>query len=75
MHLEVRGEGMVTAADIIAPSEVDVINPDLYLFTVDDPKPLDIEITVERGRGYSPANERSVTLPLVNCRWMQFSAR
>jgi DNA-directed RNA polymerase subunit alpha len=65
MHLEVRGEGMVTAADIIAPSEVDVINPDLYLFTVDDPKTrLDIEMTVERGRGYSPANERSGHLPI-----------
>ena len=65
MHLEVRGEGMVTAADIIAPSEVDVINPDLYLFTVDDPKTrLDIEMTVERGRGYSPSNERSGHLPI-----------
>jgi DNA-directed RNA polymerase subunit alpha len=65
MHLEVRGEGMVTAADIIAPSEVDVINPELYLFTVDDPKTrLDIEMTVERGRGYSPANERSGHLPI-----------
>lgn len=65
MHLEVRGEGMVTAADIIAPSEVGVINPELYLFTVDDPKTrLDIELTVERGRGYSPANERSGHLPI-----------
>src|SRR5512135_2017138 len=44
MHLEVRGEGVVTAADIIAPSDVEVINPDLYLLTVDDPKTrLDIE--------------------------------
>jgi DNA-directed RNA polymerase subunit alpha len=60
MHLEVRGEGTVTAADIIAPAEVEVVNPELYLFTVDDNKTkLDIEFTVERGRGYSPANERS----------------
>jgi DNA-directed RNA polymerase subunit alpha len=60
MHLEVRGEGTVTAADIIAPAEVEIVNPELYLFTVDDNKTkLDIEFTVERGRGYSPANERS----------------
>lgn len=60
MHLEVRGEGTVTAADIITPSEVEVVNPELYLFTVDNPKTkLDIDFTVERGRGYSPANERS----------------
>ena len=65
MHLEVRGEGMVTAADIITSSDVEIINPDLYLFTVDDPKTrLDIEFIVDRGRGYSPANERSGHLPI-----------
>src|SRR5512143_3324386 len=65
MHLEVRGEGTVTAADISTPAEVEVVNPDLYLFTVDNPKAkLDIEFTVERGRGYSPANERSGHLPI-----------
>jgi DNA-directed RNA polymerase subunit alpha len=65
MHLEVRGEGMVTGADIIAPPDVEIINPDLYLFTVDNPKTrLDIEFTVERGRGYSPANDRAGHLPI-----------
>lgn len=59
MHLEVRGEGVVTAADIIASPEVQIINPDLYLFTADNSKTrLDIEFTVERGRGYAPSNER-----------------
>jgi len=65
MHLEVRGEGTVTAADIIAPAEVEIVNPELYLFTVDDNKTkLDLEFTVERGRGYSPANERSGHMPI-----------
>ena len=65
MHLEVRGEGTVTAADIVTPPEVEIVNPDLYLFTVDSPKAkLDIEFTVERGRGYSPANERSGHTPI-----------
>ncbi len=59
MHLEVRGEGVVTAADIVTPPEVRIINPDLYLFTADSSKTrLDLEFTVERGRGYLPANER-----------------
>ena len=59
MHLEVRGEGVVTAADIITPPEITIINPDLYLFTADSAKTrLDIEFTVERGRGYAPSNER-----------------
>ena len=59
MHLEVRGEGVVTAADIITSPEVQIINPDLYLFTADNAKTrLDIELIVERGRGYAPSNER-----------------
>jgi DNA-directed RNA polymerase subunit alpha len=65
MHLEVRGGGVVTAADIIAPPEVEIVNPDLYLFTVDDNSAnLEIEMTVERGRGYSPADDRTGRLPI-----------
>ncbi len=65
MQLEVRGEGTVTAADIITPPEIEIVNPDTYLFTVDGAKTkLDIEFMVERGRGYSPANERSGHMPI-----------
>jgi DNA-directed RNA polymerase subunit alpha len=65
LHLEVRGEGVVTAADIIVPPEVEIVNPDLYLFTSDSSKTvLEFEMTVERGRGYSPANDRSGRLPI-----------
>jgi DNA-directed RNA polymerase subunit alpha len=59
MRLEVRGEGVVTAGDIHAPSDVEIVNPDLYLFTTDSNKArLDIEFQVEPGRGYSPADQR-----------------
>ncbi len=65
LHLEMKGAGAVTAADIITPPEVEIINPDLYLFTVDDSKTeLEIEMTVERGRGYSPADDRIGKLPI-----------
>lgn len=65
IHIEVSGGGVVTAADIITPPEVEIVNPDLYLFTVDDrDTPLEIELTVERGRGYSPADERVGRLPI-----------
>ena len=65
MHLEVRGEGVVTAADIITPPEVEIVNPELYLFTVDNnDATMDIEFSVARGRGYSPANERSGHMPI-----------
>ena len=59
LRLEVKGEGVVTAADIIAPGEVEIVNPDLYLMTVDDDKAhLEVEMSVERGRGYSTSEER-----------------
>ncbi|MCP5096383.1 MAG: DNA-directed RNA polymerase subunit alpha [Chloroflexi bacterium] len=59
LRLEVHGEGTVTAADIQTPPEVDIINPDLYLFTVDSEEAfVEIEMTAETGRGYSPAEER-----------------
>ncbi|MDT8304814.1 MAG: DNA-directed RNA polymerase subunit alpha [Anaerolineae bacterium] len=59
IRLEVHGAGVVTGADLILPPEVELINPDLYLFTVDDDEAfLEIEMTVETGRGYSPAEER-----------------
>jgi DNA-directed RNA polymerase subunit alpha len=65
LHLDVHGEGVVTAADVQAPAEVEIVNPDLYLFTVDSGKShLEIDMTVERGRGYSPATDRSGKLPI-----------
>jgi len=65
MHLEVKGEGVVTAADIITPSEIEIVNPDLYLMTVDGrSKPLTIELTVGRGRGYLPTENRKDRLPI-----------
>jgi DNA-directed RNA polymerase subunit alpha len=65
LHLEVRGSGVVTAGDIITPPEVEIMNPDLYLFTVDDDNAhLEIEMNVERGRGYSPVDDRIGRLPI-----------
>jgi DNA-directed RNA polymerase subunit alpha len=56
---------VVTAGDIIAPPEIEIMNPDLYLFTVDDnDADLDIEMTVEMGRVYSPSDYRTGKLPI-----------
>jgi DNA-directed RNA polymerase subunit alpha len=65
LHLDVRGEGVVTAADIQVPAEIEIVNPELYLFTVDNSQTrLEIDMTVERGRGYSPSSDRSGRLPI-----------
>lgn len=59
LRLDIQGGGIITAADLTVPPEVEIKNPDLYLFTVDDDSArVEIEMTVERGVGYSPAEER-----------------
>lgn len=64
LHVDVRNEGPVTAGDLIGPPEVEIVNPELLLLTADSPDvDIDIELTVNRGRGYSPAEERG-KLPL-----------
>ena len=65
MHLEIKGEGVVTAADIVTPPEIEIVNPELYLMTVDGrSKPLTIEMTVGKGRGYLPTEDRKDRLPI-----------
>ncbi len=59
LRLDVAGAGTVTAADIHAPPQVEIINPDLYLFTVDSlDAQLEMEMSVQSGRGYSPSDDR-----------------
>jgi len=59
LSLSMKGVGEVTAGDLRCPPEVEVENPELYLFSVDAPDAdLDIEMTVEKGRGYSPVEDR-----------------
>ncbi|SMY10450.1 DNA-directed RNA polymerase subunit alpha [Brevibacterium jeotgali] len=54
-YLRKQGPGAVTAEDISAPAGVEIHNPDLYIATLNDTGRLDIELTVERGRGYVSA--------------------
>jgi len=59
LRLEHRGEGTVTAADILTPSEVEILNSDLYLFTVDAPDAhVEMEFQVRSGRGYMQTDEQ-----------------
>lgn len=59
LRVEVKGEGTVTAGDLECPPYVEIINPDLHLLDGDSNKTeLDMELVVEIGRGYSPAEER-----------------
>ena len=64
LRLEVEGEGQVCAGDIKPSSDFEIVNPELYLATLDSPKAkLSIELNVEIGRGYVPASS-SDSLPI-----------
>ncbi|MFV2196288.1 MULTISPECIES: DNA-directed RNA polymerase subunit alpha [unclassified Nocardiopsis] len=57
MYLRKQGPGVVTAADIAPPAGVEVHNPDLHLATLNGKGKLEMELTVERGRGYVSATQ------------------
>jgi DNA-directed RNA polymerase subunit alpha len=64
VQLTKRSAGVVRASDIDTPSNVELVNPNHYICTLDsDESQLEIEMTVERGRGYLPADQRD-TLPI-----------
>lgn len=57
LRVDVQGEKAVTAGDIFTDPDVEILNPELHLATVDASGLLKMEITVERGRGYVPADK------------------
>jgi DNA-directed RNA polymerase subunit alpha len=58
MYLEATGPGVIRAGDLQVAADYEIVNPDQYIATVDGEKAhLTIEFTVERGRGYLPADQ------------------
>lgn len=57
MYLRKSGPGEVTAGDITLPAGVEIHNPELHLATLNEKGKLEIELTVERGRGYISAQQ------------------
>ncbi|HPY25124.1 MAG: DNA-directed polymerase subunit alpha [Actinomycetota bacterium] len=55
MYLRKQGPGTVTAGDIVPPAGVSVHNPEMPIATLNDKGKLEVELIVERGRGYVPA--------------------
>ena len=65
LKLKKKGPGVVTAGDIEEDDEVKVLNPSLYICTLENDGVLDMEILVGRGRGYVPADKnKDVSLPV-----------
>ena len=55
VYIEAEGPCEITAADIKADSEVEILNPDLHIATLDVDGKLNMEMTLDKGRGYVPA--------------------
>lgn len=57
IELDVEGPAEVTAGDILTDSDIEIVNPDHYLFTIGEGSSLKATMTVNSGRGYVPADE------------------
>ena len=55
VHIAKKGAGPVTAADIQAPADLEILNPDLEIAQLSDKGKLEMTLTIGRGRGYVPA--------------------
>ena len=63
VYIEAEGEGVVTAGDIKADGEVEVLNPELVIATMSSEGKLYMEITLSKGRGYVPADRNAPNVP------------
>jgi DNA-directed RNA polymerase subunit alpha len=67
LRLDVKGAAEITAADIALSSDVDILNPDLHIATLNKSARLAVDITVSKGRGYVSAdrNKGSATIGVI----------
>jgi DNA-directed RNA polymerase subunit alpha len=61
LRIDVRGPAEVTAGDIVLNSDVEILNPELHIATVNESGRIALDVTVERGRGYVSAERNKTT--------------
>ena len=62
VRLYKEGPAVVKAGDIAGDSEIEILNPDLYICTVDEGGKIDLDLTIGRGRGYEGADEHKTDI-------------
>ena len=65
VYIEATGECEVTAGDIKADGEVEILNPDLHIATLGPDASLSIEMTIGHGRGYVSAERNKLAQPII----------
>ncbi len=61
LRIDVKGPAEVTAGDIVTTSDVEILNPELHIATVNESGRLAVDVTVEKGRGYVSAERNKST--------------
>ncbi len=65
VYIEASGEGVVTAGDIKPDAEVEILNPDQVIATLSKDGALNMELTIDNGRGYVPADRnKNPSMPI-----------
>lgn len=65
VRIEAKGEGTITAGDIIADADVEILSPEMHIATLDSDGALTMELTIAKGRGYVPAeNNKTPGMPI-----------
>jgi len=65
VRIEAEGEGVITAGDIIADADVEILNPDMHIATLDTDAKFHMEINLANGRGYVTAeNNKTAGMPI-----------
>lgn len=65
IYIEAQGPGIVTAADIKADFEVEILNPDMYIATLAEGAKLNMEMTLDKGRGYVSAEQNKSAQSII----------
>lgn len=65
VRIEARGEGLITAGDIIADADVEILNPEMHIATLDEDGTLTMELNISKGRGYvASENNKTQGMPI-----------
>ena len=65
VYIEASGEGIVTAGDIKADAEVEILNPEMHIATLSPDGALSMEMTIDHGRGYMSAERNKLAQPII----------
>ena len=65
VYIEASGEGIVTAGDIKPDGEVEILNPELHIATLSADATLNMELTIDHGRGYMSAERNKLQQPII----------